>query len=189
MKIPYFTFWGCSIDNVVKRPKTEVNFLFKLFESNFKKLLKDKDIEKNKVKINVFGRWQEIFPKSLNNTIKEVIEKTEDYYNHQLTFLMAYSGVDEMTSAIQRIAELRIKNSGLKIDEKLIKNNLWTKNLPAIDLIIRTGGESHLSSGFMMWDIADALLHFTETLWPDFFVEKFKEVLADFGKIERRFGK
>ena len=94
-----------------------------------------------------------------------------------------------MTAAIQKITELRIKNRELRINKELIKNNLWTKDLPAVDLVIRTGGEPHWSAGMMMWDVADSQLYFTETLYPDFSVEEFKKAINKYGQTERRMGK
>ncbi len=188
LKIPYFTFWGSSLDNIVKRPAQEVQFLLKLFERYFKKLAGSKEVNQNKIKINILGRWRELFPESVKRAMEGAIEKTKDYKNYQLTFLMAYSGIDEMTAATRRIAELRIKNSGLRIDEKLVKKNLWTKDLPAVDLVIRTGGEPHWSAGMMMWDVANSQLYFTETLYPDFSAEEFKKAINKYGQIERRMG-
>jgi len=189
MGIPCLTFWGSSLDNITKRSPQEVNFLFDIFERWFKKLAKSKDIHKNFVKINVFGRWNKLFPERVKKPIRQAIEKTKNYRNHQLTFLMAYSGIDEMTNAIQRIAKLTLRRgSGQGIDEKLIKNNLWTKDLPAVDLVIRTGGEPHWSMGMMMWDVADSQLYFTETLLPDFSVEEFKKAIDRYSKTERRMG-
>ena len=190
LKIPYFTFWGCSVNNITKRSKTEVKFLLKLFEKYFKKLADTKEIHRQKVKVNAVGRWRELFPENVKRAIKEVINKTKNYKNHQLTFLLAYSGIDEMTAAISKIAELTLRRgSGQGIDGKLIKNNLWTKDLPPVDLVIRTGGEPHWSDGAMMWDAANAQLYFTETLWPDFSVEEFKKAISTYQKTERRLGK
>lgn len=189
LKIPHFTFWGSSLDNIVKRPAPEVDFLFKLFERYFKKLAKGKEIHSRQIKISALGRWGKLFPEKAKKAIREAVEKTKNYKNYHLTFLLAYSGVDEMTTAIQRIAELRSKNSELRINEQLIKNNLWTKDLPPVDLVIRTGDEPHNSNGFMMWDTADSQFYFTETLWPDFSEEEFKKAIAIFQKTERRFGK
>lgn len=189
LKIPYFTFWGSSLGNIIKRPKKEVDFLFNLFEKYFKKLAKDKEIEKKGVKINVIGRWRELFPERVKKAIEEAVKKTKNNKNFQLTFLLAYSGIDEMTAAIQKIADFKIKNLELKIDEELIKNNLWTKDLPPVDLVIRTGGEPHWSAGMMMWDVADSQLYFTETLYPDLSVDEFKKAVNNYLKIERRMGK
>ena len=192
LKIPYFTFWGTSLDNVTKRSSSEVNFLFKLFERHFKKLAKVREVHQNGVRINVLGRWEKLFPEKTKKAIREAIEKTKNYKNYQLTFLMAYSGIDEMTTAIRGIAEFRIQNSELRINEESIKANLWTKDLPAVDLVIRTASErdnwSHLSVGLMMWDLADAQIYFTQTLFPDFSVAEFKKAIKQYSQTERRMG-
>ncbi|MCL5004416.1 MAG: polyprenyl diphosphate synthase [Patescibacteria group bacterium] len=183
--IPYFTFWGCSVGNVLKRPKMEKVFLFRLFEEYFKRLAKDKMIHERKVKIRVLGRWEEFFPEKAKRAIKEAMEATKNYKNFNLTFLLAYSGMDEMKEAIKKIAKL-------KIIDATIKNNLWTKDLPPVDLVVRTGGEanwSHWSEGFMMWDTANAQFYFTETLWPDFSEKEFKKTVEKFRGVERRLGK
>jgi len=70
----------------------------------------------------------------------------------------------------------------------MIKGRLLTKDLPPVDLLIRTGGEPHLSAGFMMWDVADAQMVFLKKLWPDFTPEDLEEAVADFRRRERRFG-
>lgn len=189
LKIPYFTFWGASVDNMTGRPKKEVNFLFKVFEKYFDKLLQDKKIDENRVRVRILGRWQEFFPRELQDVCKKIIKKTKDYKNCNLTFLMAYSGIDEMLQSVSKIADLTLRrDSGRKIDAALIKQNLWTNELPAVDLVIRTGGEPHWSSGFMMWDTSDAQLYFTETFWPDFRKAEFKKAIEESMKRERRFG-
>ncbi len=190
LKISRLTFWGSSLDNITKRPSQEVKFLFKLFEQYFKKLAKSKEVHQNAIKISILGRWEKLFPEKTRKAMTEAIEKTKNYKNYQLNFLMAYSGIDEMTTAIKKIAELRIKNTELRIDEELIKNNLWTKDLPPVDLVVRTGSasEPHNSSGMMMWDTADSQFYFTDTLFPDFSVEEFKRAVENYAKIERRRG-
>jgi undecaprenyl diphosphate synthase len=201
LKIPYVTFWGCSVNNVVKRPKLETVFLLKLFEQHFKNIIKNKEIHKNKVKINALGRWEEFFSKGAKLAIKKAIDITKEYKNLHLNFLLAYSGVDEMTEAIEKISKSNLShpptgggglNSKLTINEKLIKNNLWTKDLPPVDLIIRTGETSnwlHWSDGFMMWDVANTQIYSTETLWPDFSDKEFKKIIERFESVERRMGK
>ena len=184
LKILYFTFTGTSKDNILKRPKEQVVFLFKLAKTYFSRIAKDEDIHKNKVRISVLGEWEKYFPADAKKAINEAIEKTKRYDNSNLTFLMAYSGKSEMTGAIQRI----IDNKIIKIDEKILKENLWTKDLPPVDLLIRTGGEPHNSDGFMMWDTADSQYYFTETLWPDFSPEEFKKAIEIYSKTERRLG-
>ncbi|MEK7546740.1 MAG: polyprenyl diphosphate synthase [Patescibacteria group bacterium] len=188
--IENLTIWGCSVDNVTKRTPAEVKFLMKIFETYSKKLANNrKEIPENEVRVNVLGRWKELFPEATKKAIQSAIDKTKKYDKRRLTVLMAYSGTDEMTQAVNKISALKSKNKKLKIDGNLIKNNLWTKDLPPVDLVIRMGGEPHLSSGMMMWDIANSQLYFTETLYPDFSVAEFKKALENYGKTERRMGK
>ena len=75
LKIPYFTFWGGSYDNLTKRSKTEVNFLFKVYTDRFRKVLKDERTHRNKVKINVLGRWREILPKKAKKQLKKPLKQ------------------------------------------------------------------------------------------------------------------
>ena len=75
MKIPHFTFWGCSLNNVIKRPKKEVDFLFGIFEKHFEKLAKNREVHKNGVKIDVIGRWRKIFPERVKKRLKKRLRK------------------------------------------------------------------------------------------------------------------
>jgi len=189
LKIPYITFWGGSWDNLTKRPKMEVDFLFKLYAEQFKRIIKDKRVHQDKVKVEVLGRWEEILPETTQKVIKEAVGATKNYENYFLTFLLAYDGTDEMLDCIQKIAKIN-KNKKPRITKNLIKENLWTKNLPAVDLVIRTGckNDPHLSSGFMMWDTTYSQLHFTETLFPAFGPKEFEKIVEDYSKRARRFG-
>lgn len=190
IEVPYITFWGGSVDNLIKRPKQEVDFLFKAYDERFKRILKDKRIHENKVKINVIGLWEEILPPETQRTIKRVIEETKNYDQHFLTFLLAYDGTSEMVSCCQRIAQLS-KEKEIIVTKDLIKENLWTKDLPPVDLVMRTGckKDPHLSAGFMMWDTAYTQLYFTDTFFPEFTVEEFKEAINNYLNRKRRFGK
>jgi undecaprenyl diphosphate synthase len=187
MKIPYFTFWGSSLDNLTKRPKREVQVLISLYQKYFRKLLKEKRIFKEEVRVNVIGKWKEIFPEELKKIILELINKTKKHDQRFLTFLLAYNGTDEMLEAIRAILKKKIK----KINEEILLENLWTGSLPPVDLIIRTGceGDPHNSAGFMMWQTAYSQFYFTKTFFPDFTPEEFEKVINDYLKRERRFGK
>jgi undecaprenyl diphosphate synthase len=190
MKIPYFTFWGMSADNVLKRPRKEVEVLFSIFRRQFKKLARSKEIQKEGVKVNVFGLWRKLFPESVKRTIEEAIEKTKNNKNFNLTFLLAYNGTDEMLEAIKKIVK-KAKREKIEISEKTLLDNLWTGSLPPVDLVIRTGceGDPHNSAGFMMWHTAYSQFYFTKTLFPDFSPEEFEKAINDYLKRERRFGK
>jgi undecaprenyl diphosphate synthase len=150
-------------------------------------MIDSEDIHKNEARINVIGKWQEQFPEGLKKVIKECVDKTKKYKNYYLNFLLAYNGDDEMVEAIRKIAK-KCK-SGARITAQAIKENLMTKDLPPVDLLIRTGGEPHNSAGFMMWDVANAQLYFSEKMNPDFGPEDLREAVLDYGERGRRFGK
>ena len=189
LKIPYITFWGGSFDNLTTRAKIELNFLFKVYTSQFKRIINDERIHKNKVRVTVLGRWQEILPAETQKAIHEAIKATENYNTYFLTFLLAYNGTDEMLDCIQKIAD-SASQKPVNITHKLLKENLWTKDMPPVDLVIRTGcqDDPHNSAGFMMWDTAYSQFHFSKTLFPDFEPEEFEEIIKDYSKKERRLG-
>lgn len=185
--IQCLSVWGSSIDNLKKRPLQEKKALLDIYTRYFKQMLESPEIAKNEVRINVIGRWEEQFPESLRKVIQEMIDKTRHYEKRLLNFLLAYSGTDEMVEAMQKISDTC--QAGTKITAEKIKENLMTRELPAVDYIIRTGGEPHLSAGFMMWDAADAQLYFSSDNFPDFNEEKFAVALEDFAGRQRRLGK
>jgi len=181
------SIWGSSQDNLLKRPLDEKKALLDIYKRYFKRLLDDKKTHENEVKVNVIGRWEEQFPDSLKKVIYEVLERTKDYNKRVLNFMLAYSGTDEVIEAANRILEKYQK--GTKITSEIFKENLMTSGIPAVDFVIRTGGEPHNSAGFMMWDTANAQLYFSETKFPDFDEKKYDEALADYAGRQRRFGK
>ncbi|MDD5397376.1 MAG: polyprenyl diphosphate synthase, partial [Candidatus Moranbacteria bacterium] len=153
------SFWGSSLENLQKRPLREKQELLKIYEEYFKKLMVDEDIHRNRVRINVIGKWEQQFPSSLKKIIIEGVEKTAHYQDHELNFFLAYSGDDEMLEAVRAVVASGVEAK--KITAQTIKQNLMTSKLPAVDLLVRTGGEPHLSAGFMMWDIANSFLYFS----------------------------
>jgi len=181
------SFWGSSLDNLKKRPFREKRALLDIYKRYFERLIESEEIKNEEVKINVIGRWEEQFPETLKKSIEELIDKTKNYRKKILNLLLAYSGTDEMMRAVQNIND-RYK-SKTKITTKMIKENLMTREIPAVDYVIRTGGEPHLSAGFMMWDSADAQLYFSDLNFPDFSEKFFNEALADYSRRQRRFGK
>ncbi len=189
LEIPCLTVWGCSVANVTERSPAEVKFLFVLFEAMFKRLAKRKELKNKRVRVRVLGRWQEFFPESLKKAIRNVVQATEKHDRHNFTLLMAYDGMDEMVEAAGKVAAAKAKDKNFVVDRDAIKKNLWTKDLPPVDLVIRTGGEPHWSAGMMMWDVAEAQLYFTETLWPDFSPKEFQKALDYYAKTERRHGR
>jgi undecaprenyl diphosphate synthase len=187
--IDYLTIWGTSIANMTKRTKEEVDFLFSIFENSFKNLAGLAEIKNARVKVRMIGEWRKFFPESLCETCDNLIEATKENDGPSLSFMLSYSGTNEMLEAIKKLAERKVKDPDFEITRESLKSCLMTAELPPVDLVIRTGGEPHLSDGFMMWDTSDAQLYFTETLWPDFTAEEFKLALDKFKKTERRMGK
>ncbi|HEX7586536.1 MAG TPA: polyprenyl diphosphate synthase [Patescibacteria group bacterium] len=180
------SFWGSSLDNLKKRPFEEKKALLDIYKRYFERLMESQEIQDEEVRINVIGRWEEQFPESLKKNIQKVIDKTKKYKKRILNILLAYSGTDEIIQAVQNIND-RYK-AKTKITAELIKENLMTSKIPMVDYIIRTGGEPHLSAGFMMLDSADAQLYFSELNFPDFNEGFFGSALEDYSRRQRRFG-
>jgi len=183
------SFWGSSINNLTKRPLNEVANLYFGFKKYFKEILQYKEIHDNKVQINVLGNWKKLFPKDLVKVIQKSIDETKHYTKYKLNFLLGYNGDEEMIQAIQNIVNKTKENKDLVINSDLIKQNLYTKDLPAVDLLIRTGGEPHNSVGFMMWDTANSQYYFTDLCYPDFNENEFKKAIQEYHSRELRQGK
>lgn len=188
--IPYVTCWALSLSNVLSRSKEELRFLFSILEDFFLKLVTSREIRDHGVRVRVLGRWERYCPPLLQTVIKECVAQTSRYRNFHLTILLCYSGFDEMEDSIYRMVRYFREHSGAWeiLRKGFIKNFLWTRELPPVDLVIRTGGEPHWSDGALMWDIGESRFYFTETLWPDFSVGEFRSAVAWYEKLEKRRG-
>lgn len=185
--VKYITFWGSSMDNLQRRPWKEKKALLDIYRKYFLKLTDSDDIHKNEVQVNVIGRWEEQFPEAVKKIIRKCMARTRKYRKFFLNFLLAYSGDDELVEATNSLIG-KCKGKVKRITAKMIKEHLMTRDLPPVDLLVRTGGEPHMSAGFMMWDIRNAQMYFSETLWPDFDEKKAREAILDYGRRKRRFG-
>ncbi|OHA75938.1 MAG: di-trans,poly-cis-decaprenylcistransferase [Candidatus Wildermuthbacteria bacterium RIFCSPLOWO2_02_FULL_47_10] len=185
LPISHLTCWALSLDNIKKRPKEEVEFLFSLLADYFRKLGDSKEVHEKEVRVRAIGRWRQFCPSELREAIEYCASRTENYIKLQLTILVAYSGIDEMVMAVNKIKRNALWNG---IDSRCVKNYLWTRDLPDVDLMIRTGGEPHLSDGALMWLAANAHLYLTDTYWPDFTPEEFKRAVEEFMARKRRYG-
>jgi undecaprenyl diphosphate synthase len=122
----------------------------------------------------------------------EGIEKTKDHSHNFLNFMLAYNGDDDVLHAVRKIKEKIVKEKkNLKITADLIKENLLSKKLPSVDLIIRTGteGDPHNSAGFLMWQTQNSQYHFSEKLFPDFGPKDFRKIVKEFKNRRRRLGR
>ncbi|MAP54095.1 isoprenyl transferase [Altibacter sp.] len=184
--IPYLTLYAFSTENW-NRPKMEVELLMKLLVSSLKKEIKT--LQDNDIKLNAIGNL-EALPKKAHKELLDVIKKTEKNTKMTLTLALSYGSREEITKTIKEIS-LKVKNnliSPSNIDEAVINNHLYTRNLPDVDLLIRTSGEQRISN-FLLWQIAYAELYFTETLWPDYTKNHLFEAIINYQNRERRFGK
>lgn len=184
--IKNMSFWGSSLGNLSKRPLREKQELLKVYEEYFEKLMNSDDIHKNKAKVNVIGKWKDQLPGSLVKIIEDGISKTREYDQYNLNFFLAYSGDDEMLEAIRSIVRSGVEADN--IDGDVVKSNLMTRDLPEVDYLIRTGGEPHLSAGFMMWDLADAELFFADEYFPDFGPDRLMKAIEEYKERGRRKG-
>tara|TARA_E500000178_G_scaffold349588_1_gene406791 strand:- start:2268 stop:2939 length:672 start_codon:yes stop_codon:yes gene_type:complete len=175
-KIPTLTFYVFSTENW-KRPKTEINFLFNLINSYFK--LELKNVIKNGIKINIIGEFNKL-PNKLKLILRETIKKTKKNKKILVNLALNYGSKKELVNAFKKI-----KLS--KITENNIKNNLYTKNIPDPDILIRTGGKKRLSN-FMLWQLAYTELFFLDKLWPDFLPNDLNKVLKHYYKTKRNYG-
>jgi undecaprenyl diphosphate synthase len=180
------TLYAFSTENW-NRPKLEVDTLMKLLVSSLKKEIKT--LQKNNIKLMAIGNLS-LLPKKVYKELNEVIEKTKTNNRMSLTLALSYGSREELINAIKDISN-KVKNNIISpenIDESIINEHLYTRNLPEVDLLIRTSGEQRISN-FLLWQIAYAELYFTHVLWPDFTKENLYEAIIEYQKRERRFGK
>jgi len=180
------TLYVFSMENW-KRPKIEINALMRLLVNSLEKEL-DSLVE-NEIKLCAIGDLNALNKQS-KEKLKEVILKTSNNKKLVLTLAISYGSRQEINNAFKLISN-KVKNNIISeenIDEKIINEHLYTRNLPNVDLLIRTGGEYRISN-FLLWQIAYAELYFSNVLWPDFRKNDFFNAIICYQKRERRFGK
>ena len=184
--IKYLTLYAFSTENW-NRPKLEVAFLMKLLSSSIKAEIKD--LHDNDVKFNIIGNLDRL-PSSAQKDLQKAMELTKDNTGTVLTLALNYGSKEELLVAVKNIAQLykEEKITDQDITEDLFHQNLYTHDMPMVDLMIRTSGETRISN-FLLWQIAYAELYFTPILWPDFNQEAFYEAILSYQGRERRFGK
>jgi undecaprenyl diphosphate synthase len=175
--IRYLTLFAFSTENW-KRPKKEINYLFKLLENFLKTRIKDLD-NKN-IRFFVIGKKN--FSIRLNKQLKLAEKQTKSNNTLQLNLALNYGSKSEIINAIKLLNKKKSK-----ISEKNISNNLYTKNIPDPDILIRTGNTQRLSN-FLLWQSAYTEIFFIKKLWPDFNEKDFNKIIKKFINIKRNFG-
>ena len=177
-KISYLTLYAFSTENW-KRPKKEIFFLFSLLE-NF--LIKKIDnLIKNEIKLKIIGNKKK-FTKRLQNLLTKSETKTSKHKKLQINLALNYGSKEEIINTLKVI-----NKNKKKINEKNIEDNLYTKNIPNPDLLIRTGNTKRLSN-FLLWQLAYTEIFFEKKLWPDFKSKDFNKILNKFKNVKRNFG-
>ena len=176
LKIPVITFYVFSSENW-KRPKREINFLFKLIKNYFLKEIKN--IVNQGIKINIIGNINELSA-DIKLNLKKTIKLTKNNERILVNLAINYGSKKEILQALNKIKKK-------KINKKNFEKNLYTNNLPDPDILIRTGGYQRLSN-FLLWQLAYTELFFLKKLWPDFNNEDLKKIINKFKKQKRNFG-
>ena len=178
--IKYLTLYTFSTENW-KRPENEINFLFNLIRRSLKKNLKK--IVRQGIKINIIGRKKGL-PTDIIKIIKIIEKKTYNNTRIILNIALNYGSKEEIINACRKIS-LKKKS---EITPDTFKKNLYTKDIPDPDLMIRTGGNKRLSN-FLLWQLAYAEIFFVSKLWPEFNENDYNKVIKKYYKIKRNFGK
>ena len=177
-KIQYLTLFTFSTENW-KRPKKEIDFLIRILESYIVKELDN--LIKKKIRLKIIGNINK-FPKSLKVKLKNVEKLTKKNEKIQINIALNYGSKEELIKTI-----IKLKYLSLKINEKNISNNLYTKGIPDPEILIRTGNRYRLSN-FLLWQLSYAEIFFVKKLWPDFNKNDLNRIISRYTKIRRNFG-
>ena len=184
--VKYLTLYTFSTENW-NRPKDEVSTLMRLLLSSLKARLRE--LDKNDIKLTSVGDLSSL-PVEVQKQLRTDIEKTKNNKRMTLNLALSYSGRWELIKAVKSISE-QVAEGKLNpedINEKIISDNLTTRDLPDPDLLIRTSGEFRVSN-FLLWQIAYTEFVILDVLWPDFKREHLYNSIKEFQNRERRFGK
>lgn len=163
------------------RPSTEIRSLWNLLEYFFNTTFES--IKENDIKIIHSGSMDGL-PSKTRRIIENTIEETKNNKKIILNLCVNYGARQEIATAVNRVLE---KKPGRRITAEAIERNLFTSELPELDLLIRTSGESRVSN-FMLWQLAYSELIFTKVLWPDFKPAHLYKAVYDYQSRKRRFG-
>jgi undecaprenyl diphosphate synthase len=176
-KIKFLTLFVFSTDNW-NRPKKEINYLFDLLTNFLRNKLSQ--LNKKNIKLKFIGKKN--FTQKMNNILKKSEKITEKNTDLQINLALNYSGKSEIVATVKKIIAKK-----LLINETNITNNLFTKNIPDPEILIRTGNTNRLSN-FLLWQLSYTEIFFEKKLWPDFNKNDFIKILNKYKRIKRNFG-
>lgn len=183
--IEVLTVYCFSTENW-NRPKDEVDYLMSAPVEYYEKY-KDK-VNNSDIRISFIGR-RDRFPESFLRCVNEVTEATKDHKGLHLVIAADYGSYYELTEATKKIAQMAKDNmiSISDISPQLIEKNLFTADLPQLDLLVRTSGEIRISN-FLLWQLSYSELYFTKKNWPSFNKHELYKAIDSFQHRNRRFG-
>jgi undecaprenyl diphosphate synthase len=185
-KIPYLTLYAFSTENW-QRPKNEIKALMSLLKSFLKKELPE--MMKQQIRLDAIGQIHRL-PDDVLQTLDAAMDATSDNEKMTLILALSYGGRTEITDMVKAIGR-KVASGKVdphKIDQSVVADHLYTRGIPDPDLMIRTSGEMRISN-FLLWQLAYAEIFVTQTLWPDFSRDEFLNILDQYQKRDRRFGK
>ena len=177
-KIKFLTLFVFSTENW-RRPSNEINYLFKLLANYIDREINN--LIKKDIKIKIIGNIKP-FPNSLKSKIKKVEKITKPNNAIQINMALNYGSRQEIITALKKI-----KKNSLNINERNINNNLYTKNIPDPEILIRTGNTNRISN-FLLWQSIYTEIFFVKKMWPDFNEADFNKIIKNYKKINRKFG-
>ena len=176
-KIQYLTLYAFSTENW-KRPKKEIKFLFKLLEDFLTNKLKN--LRNKNIKLIIIGKKN--FSKKINFLLKKSEIETSKNKGLQINLALNYGSKSEIINSVKKTLKLK-----QILNEKNLSKNMYTKNTPDPDLLIRTGNTYRLSN-FLLWQLANSEIYFEKKLCPDFSHKDFNKILDKFKKVKRNYG-
>ena len=177
-KIDFLTLFAFSTENW-QRPKKEINYLFALLE-NFL-INRIEELHKQNIKLKILGSRK--FSSKLNNLLNYSEKKTSKNTKLHINLALNYGSKSELIDAFRKM-----KKNKSTINEKNLKKNLQTSNIPDPDLLIRTGNTKRLSN-FLLWQLAYSEIFFEKKLWPAFNEKDYNRIIKEYKNIKRNFGK
>jgi undecaprenyl diphosphate synthase len=185
INIPALTLYAFSEENWKKRPRSEVTFLMALLQRYLKQEVPR--LNKNNIRLAYIGRQHEL-PREVQERMQWAREATSHNTGMVLTLALNYSARSEIVDAVNgALLECSKNGHSPQVKEADITRHLYTRDLPELDLVIRTSGEVRLSN-FLLWQVAYAEIYVTSTLWPEFRGVHLLEAIAEYQKRERRYG-
>ena len=183
--IEVLTLYAFSTENW-NRPSHEISILMDLLRDYLAQ--EQHELLKNNIRFNVLGQMERL-PENVLEIVQQTIDVTAKNTGLKLNFCVSYGGRAEIIQAVQKVCrEVQAGKLALSdINEKTFSEQLYTKDLPDPDLIIRTSGENRISN-FLLWQIAYAEIFVTDTLWPEFSANHLRAAVEAYSQRKRRFG-